>query len=61
MLLFWGLWTGVLAGDWTGTICGRAVELATVEDRAFFVRAGAMTFARTEEEWKGEHSKLDNC
>lgn len=38
--------TGVVAGDWRVTICGRAVELVSVEDRAFFVRVGAMTCTR---------------
>ena len=46
MLLFWGLCAGVLAGDWRVTFCGGAVELATVEERVFFVRAGAMALIR---------------
>lgn len=48
MLLFSGLCVGVLAGDWRVTVCGRAVELISVEDRTFFVRAGAMTCIGTE-------------
>lgn len=47
MLLFWGLCTGVLAGDWRVTVWGRAVELISVEDCPFFVRAGAMIVTGT--------------
>ena len=43
ILFFWGLWSGVLVGDWTITVCGRAVGLFPGEVRTFFVRAGAMT------------------
>ncbi len=42
------------------TVCGRAVGLVSVEDRAFFVRAGAMACINIGKDWEESVANLAN-
>ena len=42
------------------TVCGRAVGLVSVEDRTFFVRAGAMACTNIGKDWEESVASLAN-